>query len=113
MCLKNGILKISLEEFSNILDAPKSARNKFSNMRNRVIEPAVKEIREKDGLNLRWSPVKINRKITSLEFNFPVEPQKELSFLSIDQSYIEKHAYPGESYEQARKRLQEEHKKQK
>jgi len=41
--------------------------------------------------------------VVSLEFKFPAEPQHEP--LVLDKSYIDKHARPGESYEQARERL--------
>ena len=62
-------------------------------------------------MKITWKPIKTGRKVTALEFKFPVEQQENLTL--VDKTYIEKHAYPGETYEQARKRLQEEQKKQK
>ena len=75
------------------------------------IEPAVKEIRQKDGLKVTWKPIKKGRTVVALEFKFPVEPQFEL--FKIDKAFIDKNARPGESYEQAEKRLKEENKKPK
>ena len=107
---RTGILKIDLDEFKEILDVPVSYNRDFGLIRSKVIEPAVKEIREKDGLKITWKPIKRGRSVVSLEFKFPVEPQHEL--FKINKDFIDKHARPGESYEQAEKRLREEAKKQ-
>ena len=107
---RTGILKIELDEFKEILDVPVSYNRDFGLIRSKVIEPAVKEIREKDGLKITWKPIKRGRSVVSLEFKFPVEPQHEL--FKINKDFIDKHARPGESYEQAEKRLREEAKKQ-
>ena len=100
-----GYLKITLDDFHHSMDTPKSMRSKFTNLTARVIEPAVKEIRLKDGLKVVWEPIKKGRKVMSLAFKFPVEPQHEL--FPITKDFIDKNARPGESYEHARKRLQE------
>ena len=105
-----GFLRIELSEFMEIMECPKSYKKDFGLLRVRVIEPAVKEIREQDGLKITWKPIKTSRKVTALEFRFPVELQHEL--FKIDKAFIEKHARPGESYDQAGKRLREEAKKQ-
>jgi len=107
---RTGILKIELDEFKEILDVPISYNRDFGLIRSKVIEPAVKEIREKDGLKITWKPIKRGRSVVSLEFKFPVEPQHEL--FKIDKDFIDKNARPGESYQQAEKRLKEEAKKQ-
>lgn len=107
---RTGILKIDLDEFKEILDVPVSYNRDFGLIRSKVIEPAVKEIREKDGLKITWKPIKRGRSVVSLEFKFPVEPQHEL--FKINKDFIDKHARPGESYQQAEKRLKEEAKKQ-
>ncbi|WP_181389763.1 replication initiation protein [Leucothrix pacifica] len=107
---KTGYLKITLDDFHHSMDTPKSMRSKFTNLTARVLEPAIKEIRLKDGLKVTWTALKKGRKVTSLEFKFPVEPQHEL--FKIDKDFIDKNARPGESYEQAGKRLKEEAKKQ-
>ena len=97
-----GYLKIELEDFKKSLDIPKTYNRDFGLVRSKVITPAINEISEKDGLKINWKPIKTGRKVTALEFKFPTEHQK---VLLLDNAYIEKHALPGESYEQARIRL--------
>lgn len=105
-----GYLKINLDEFKKTLDLTAYYDKGFAKIREKVIAPAIKEIREKDGLKITWKPIKKGRTVVALEFKFPVESQHEL--FKIDKAFIEKHARPGESYEQAGKRLKEEAKKQ-
>lgn len=97
-----GYLKIELDEFKTALEIPKSYDKDFGLIRSKVINPAVKEIKEKDGLKITWNPIKTGRKVTALEFKFPVEAQKELP---LNKAYIEQHAHPGETYQQAKERL--------
>lgn len=111
MQFKNtGYLKIDLGEFKKALEIPIAYDKDFGKIREKVIAPAIKEIREKDDLKITCKPVKTGRKVTALEFRFPVEQQKKLP---IDNTYVEQNAQPGESYDQARKRLQEERNHQK
>lgn len=77
---KTGFLSIKIDEFADAMEATKSMRYNFANMRQRIIEPAVAEIKKRDGLNLVWEPVKHGRKVTGLEFRFPVEQQKAIKF---------------------------------
>ncbi len=70
---KTGLLNISLEEFRHTLEVPSSYETDFSWLRMRVIEPAVKEIREKDGLAIQWEAIKAGRKVKALTFTFPTE----------------------------------------
>lgn len=100
---QTGFLKISLDEFKETLEIPASYSRDFGLIRSKVIEPSIQEIREKDGLKVTWKPIKKGRCVVSLEFKFPAEPQHKP--LVLDNSYIDKHARPGESYEQARARL--------
>jgi plasmid replication initiation protein len=64
-----------IDEFYRAMDAPESCRKDFFNLKKRVIEPAVRELRDKDGLDVDWEPVKIGRKVTGLEFRF--QPAKQ------------------------------------
>ena len=105
-----GYLKISLDEFKKILELSEYYNSDFGRIRAKVINPAIKEIKVKDGLLITWNAIKKGRSVVALEFKFPVETQQEL--FVIDNDYIDKHAKPGESYEQAGKRLKEEAKKQ-
>ena len=75
----------------------------FSRIRLKVIEPAIKEIKDKDGMNVRWKPIKSGRRVVAIEFKFPIEKQEVIKF--DDNKYIEENARPGETYDQARKRL--------
>lgn len=68
-----GLLNIGIDDFNHALEAPASLRANFANLRSRVIEPAVKEIREKDGLAVNWEAVKTGRKVKALKFKFPPE----------------------------------------
>ena len=54
-------------------------------------------------MQITWNSIKTGRKVTAIEFKFPVEKQEKLTL--IDNAYIEQRARPGESYEEARKRL--------
>jgi len=75
---RTGILKIDLDEFYNSMEAAPTYRKDFGLLRTRIIEPAVKEIREKDGLKVKWEAIKTGRKVTALKFTFPVEQQNSL-----------------------------------
>ncbi len=75
---KTGLLNILIDDFNHAMDAPESLRANFSNLRNRVIEPAVKEIREKDGLLVEWEAIKAGRKVKALKFTFPTEQPLKL-----------------------------------
>jgi plasmid replication initiation protein len=101
---RTGVLRIDLAEFKEILEIPEYYSTDFSRVRLKVIEPAVKEIREKDGLKVIWSPIKKGRTVVALEFKFPVENQVEV--FKVDEKSIKENARPGESYEDVKKRLQ-------
>lgn len=73
-----GFLRITIEDFWTAVEAPDSCRKDFFNLRKRVIEPAVKELGDKDGLTIEWKPVKEGRKVTGLSFKFSNSPQGAL-----------------------------------
>lgn len=112
-----GLLVISLDDFKKSLDVPKTYDKDFGKIRDKVITPALDEILEKDGLQVKWEPLKTGRKVTGLEFRFPVEKQSTLPFSTevtevLPKTYtradLDKNpslAKPGESYEQALYRL--------
>ena len=75
-----GVWKVSIDDFQKAMDAPESCQTDFFNLRQRVIDPAVKELREKDGLLLEWEPVKAGRKVAGLVFTFRPDPQGRLEF---------------------------------
>jgi plasmid replication initiation protein len=73
-----GLLRIDIEEFAHAMDASESCRKNFKDMRRRIIEPAVKELTEKDGYQIEWTVQKAGRKVIGLEFRFGADPQRPL-----------------------------------
>ena len=73
-----GRWKPTIEEFHRAMEPPPSCTKDFGQLKRRIIEPAVKELREKDGLLLDWEPVKTGRKVTGLDFKFRPDPQMRL-----------------------------------
>ena len=66
---KTGKLLISLEDFKNRLElGDRYAR--FYDIKRRIIEPAVKELLIKSGLEIEWEAKREGRKVRSLEFTF-------------------------------------------
>jgi plasmid replication initiation protein len=59
----------TIEEFAKYMNAENYLSN-FKEMRRRVIEPAVKELREKNNLVIEWDQVKNGRKTVGLRFKF-------------------------------------------
>ena len=74
-----GFWRVAIEDFQKAMDAPASCCTDFFNLRNRIIEPAVAELRAKDGLLIDWTPTKAGRKVTGLEFRFETDPQGRLA----------------------------------
>jgi plasmid replication initiation protein len=68
-----GVLNIGIDDFNHALETPDSLRANFANLRNRVISPSVKEIKEKDGLTVNWEAIKAGRKVKALKFTFQAE----------------------------------------
>lgn len=75
-----GRLMIGLDELCHAVEAPESCKKSFKDLRRRVIEPAVKELRERESLQVDFTPRKTGRKVTSLDFSFYYDPQHVLSF---------------------------------
>jgi plasmid replication initiation protein len=73
-----GWRQIELDEFHHAMDTSVTARGNFKDCRQRVIEPAVKELRDKDGWQIDWTPIKTGRKVTALRFEFKRTPQTRL-----------------------------------
>jgi len=69
----------TIEEFHKAMEAPDSCTKDFGQIKRRIIEPAVKELREKDGLLLDWESIKAGRKVTGLDFKFRPDPQGRLA----------------------------------
>ncbi|WP_232343300.1 replication initiation protein [Burkholderia pseudomallei] len=65
-----GWRHIDIDEFAMALDVRPSHRSNFAQLRRWIIEPAVKELVEKDGWSIAWVPIKAGRKVTALRFTF-------------------------------------------
>lgn len=74
-----GFVSIGYDDFCQAVGAPDSCVKDSGQLRRRVIEPAIKELREKNGLALEWEPIKpAGRKVTGFRFKFNPDPQGRL-----------------------------------
>ena len=64
-----GKLLIDLDRFRDRLDI-KDEYKRFCDLKRRVIEPSVKELREKSGLLINWKSIKSGKSVKQLEFIF-------------------------------------------
>lgn len=76
---KNGWLTITIEEFWHAIEATESYKSNFSLLRRFAIEPAIKELIEKDNWLIEWETVKKGRKVIALKFKFGRNPQLKLN----------------------------------
>lgn len=123
---KEGWAYYTIEDFATSMEATEKQKSDFGKLRTKIIEPAVKELTEKDGWKIKWEAIKAGRKVKAVRFEFqrggkqtalewpsaPAEPTPApQKAVRITRALVEKHARPGESYEQAKSRLQAQHKK--
>jgi len=78
--LDNGWLHLTLEEFWHAMEATESYKSNFSLLRKWVIEPAIKELTEKDNWIIQWEPIKRGRRVAALKFKFERDQQGKLFF---------------------------------
>jgi plasmid replication initiation protein len=74
-----GKAEYTIEDFKASMDAPASLSD-FGQVKRRIIDPAVKELTQKDGWLIQWEPIKAGRKVKSLRFTFMRNPQSSLDF---------------------------------
>jgi plasmid replication initiation protein len=117
-----GKLIISLDDLKQRLELD-GQYARFSNMKMRILDPAVKELKEKSSLVIDWRAIKKGRTVERLEFTFRDEsiqtssqptpkPEKKAAAIPNEKringvtiSDIEKYARPGETYESAAMRI--------
>lgn len=75
-----GQADYTIEDFCESMEATQKQRSDFAKIRTKIIEPAVKELREKDNWIIEWIPIKAGRRVASLRFIFHRNPQKSLPF---------------------------------
>lgn len=81
-CLKSwgdkGRWSPDMDAFLHAMDVPMSYRSNFKDVRVRVIEPALKELRDKDNQLIELELKKAGRKVTGLVFTSRQNPQGQL-----------------------------------
>lgn len=73
-----GWLEITIEDFSQSMDATEKQQSDFAKLRTKIIEPAVKELTTKDGWQIEWRTLKKGRKVCALHFDFKRADQMSL-----------------------------------
>lgn len=76
----SGTAEYTIEDFAISMDATEKQRENFNYIKRRMIEPAVKELIEKDGWLIEWEAIKAGRKVKALRFTFSRNPQQSLDF---------------------------------
>lgn len=73
-----GRAEYTIEDFCKSMEATEKQKGDFAKIRTKIIEPAVKELNEKDGWLIQWEAIKTGRRVTGLRFNFMKNPQGQL-----------------------------------
>lgn len=96
---------LSLDDLRSLFKLGKSY-SKYSNIKSRVITPAVKDINTYSDINIIYKEIRSGRKVTALEFHIEsLEPRPTTK------RKLEENARPGETYEDVKQRLRSEEKK--
>lgn len=72
---QSGTVLIKIDDFHHAMETPPSLRKDFSMMRRRIIEPAIKELTQKDDWLIDWKPIKQGRTVLLLQFQFSRNPR--------------------------------------
>lgn len=76
---KTGWAEYSVEDYAKAMDAPETYLADFGRLRTKMIEPAVKELVQKDGWLIEWTPIKAGRRVKAVRFTFMRNPQGSLA----------------------------------
>lgn len=71
-----GVAEYTVEDFATSMEATPKQQADFAKLRTKMIEPAVKELTEKDGWLIQWEAIKAGRKVKAIRFTFMRNPQK-------------------------------------
>lgn len=106
---------IGLNELKDLLDLkdPKGGYQypSIKDFKLRVLDKAMDDINQHSDLEAHYEDKKTGRKITHFTFRFAIKVRNcgassaNKKSVKIDRAFIEKHARPGETYEQAEQRL--------
>jgi len=78
---------------------------RISDFKKRVIDVAVSQINEHSDIKVSYTQKKTGRLITHFVFDIKSKETPKPKNITLNKEYINKHANPGESYEQAYQRL--------
>lgn len=73
-----GKLVIKVDDFKTAMETTPHQGEDFGRIRSKVINPALKELKDKADLHVKLTTIKTGAKITDLKFTFPVEQQTTL-----------------------------------
>ncbi len=73
-----GWAEYTIEDFCESMEATAKQREDFAAIRRKIIEPAVRELSAKGGWLIDWKPIKANRKVVAVRFDFKRNPQQNL-----------------------------------
>jgi len=73
-----GWAEYSIEDFAASMDATEKQKQDFAAIRRKMIEPAVKELTEKDNWLIQWAPIKAGRRVRAVRFTFMRNPQQQI-----------------------------------
>ena len=101
--------EISLDDLKERLELTDKYKA-IKDFKLKVLEPAMKDINTYSDIKARYTQQKTGRRVSHLIFYFKPNDQLKLQLPTgpakkITKAYIEKNAYPGETYEQAKTRL--------
>lgn len=65
-----GWAEYTVEDFNVSMDVPPDYAKNFGQVKRSIIEPAVKELIEKDGWQIEWQAIKAGRKVKTVRFEF-------------------------------------------
>ncbi|MBR4877972.1 MAG: replication initiation protein [Rhodocyclaceae bacterium] len=74
----HGVWRVSVADFCRIMEVAPSFQKNFGMLNRRVIEPSVRELCDKNGMDIEVQFVRSGRKVTDLEFRFSESQQQRL-----------------------------------
>lgn len=94
----NGWAEYTIEDFKISMDVPDGLSD-FSQIKRRVIDPAMKELQEKDGWKIELELIKGGKRVKALRFKFERDPQGR--FEGFDEPPALQEAIAGEGLDSA------------
>jgi len=73
-----GWAEYDIDDFAEAMEATEKQRANFAAIRRKIIEPAVKELQEKDGWSIEWETVLGGRRVKAVRFRYRRDEQLRL-----------------------------------